>query len=270
MLAINLTAFAAKEIVYQENFSPELNSTVDKRLLKLDNSGLAKTKVLVTQADRKLNIYFDNNSTWSLPSLEEGEKYFVSLKDLETKKTIGRKYLAVQGEKKIGCFMDVPYNCDRVEIKVYKQKETDPNFTEKDENFIGKTKFLMAHDNLCSRSEKVSITCYDKNWVEDSQNEYEFAPGLTPNTYKFFKVQSTATYSVGRIVLLDEEKNLLTNDEVIEPITVVYSDDIGKNVFFDLYIPEGVSEFIFQVFSTNISDNINDIKFQFHVKIDRK
>ena len=232
MIGFNLVMPASAELAYTDVKSPELQcNVVQKKLTKPDNSGLTGTLVNVKESDKKLDISFDTSGGAPIPTLAEGEKYFVSLENFANNSIIESQYLTKKAGTTIGCSIEVPYYCDRVEIKLYKQKATDPDFTVKDENYIGKARIFMSDETVYGRGEKKPITIF---------NEYEavkanFTSRITPNYYTVEMNANQSNYFVGKIVL-----------------------------------PEEVSEFKFYIFHTNILDNNDSAMYYYDIKLDRK
>ena len=98
----------------------------------------------------------------------------------------------------------------------------------------------------------------------------------------FNAINSRNTNFVGKIVLQKEQENLLSEEEkivdceVFIPIVKPSSGTIWENAVytrsntFNLYIPDEVKEFKFIVYQDIISDDYNNIKYQYDIKLNKQ
>ena len=218
--------------------------------------------------------------------IDEDENIFVIVKDKFNKKIITKAFLEksdiAQG-KKFEVNIDIWYYCDMINLYFYKQKGSNTDFTTKEENYIGKVQEYMPNILLYKRWDGGSIKTYDKDWNEISASGKLLLSRITPNYYCLFNaINSRNTNFVRKSVLQKEQENLLSEEEkivdceVFIPIVKPSSGTIWENAVytrsntFNLYIPDEVKEFKFIVYQDIISDDYNNIKYQYDIKLNKQ
>ena len=253
--------------IYNENFV-FLENKEGTKALDIDLN--------VNQTDRNLDLSFHNNN-FPLPVLGADETYFVVVYDSAHKTPILYNYLLKNSQNFYKCSFKIPYYCDVVDLHFYKQKISDPDYTMKEENFIGKVQNYLADSVNFFRGTKTKLTILDKNGNITTSKTAHFISSLIPNYYTITIPTITFRKKVGRIILPCGQENLMSLDEKIVPcnyfrtlLTPGTTDnwtDHGDG--FNFYLPKGVTEFKFQVFNVQPTDNVNDILYQFDVKLNR-
>lgn len=286
MLVVVLTflvkmPFRVDAMAAQTITSPSLKCTTYKCLEKKDGSGLTDYRIGITDLNNTLSMRFLNGD------IEEDEKLFVvginKVKNVE----VFKEYLETKSKPYYVNYLVVPYYyCDQIELRFYKQKSDEGSFPIKDENLIGKISEFMPHILDYQRRVGTPLTVYDKDGKIISGRGKIYLSRLTPNFYSLQDTTQTSmaigTYNkIGRIVLPKGQENLLTEEqktipsEYFIPGEHAEEEEYWQNCVyqnaqnFNIYIPDGVTEFKFLIYENNITNNPDDILFQYHVKINR-
>ena len=222
-----------------------------------------------------LNAYF--------PDLEDGWSYFVVLIDSKYKGQIDMKYLNWVGNNYYKCTFNLPHYCDVLDLHVYKQKNTDPEFTIKEQNFIGRTKVYSNHfHDFLRPNGKQQLTLIPKNGNNVTNKEIHFVPRLTSNyyslLYKYYN--SSGVYDpsfIGKIILPNGQGKSLTEDDLIVNSNYFYRyDENGQPITgaidnfncFNFYLPDDVTNFKFQIFEDKIGKD-TDVLYEVDVNLNR-
>ena len=301
--------FLAKAIQHQEINSPYINqqygnyAILNRDCTKAIEYGITiRGQTFYEVLCATLEFYGDIIEIFSYfeePKLEKDEILFAKLVDKE-KGTVDYAYLKNFEHSKL----KMPYHSDFLELFFYKQKVTDPAFSEKEENFIGRTKVFVPHEEAYRRENGASSIT--KNVVKGNSvagEENIFLARTIPNYYTIltkwtisnfsdgygFKMQKledddeyiieddttvikdTTDYGyIGLIVLKDTQKDLLKPEEKIVPISYYYEETTPRKMVFShsFYIPPEVSEFDFYVYGKKIEDS--DLKRKYSIKLNRK
>lgn len=256
--------------------SPTLKCSSMKYLEKGDSSGLLGNVATISCIDNTLNFSVNNIT------LAADEKLFV-VGISKAKKEQIYSFLE-KGIRDYSAQIKLPHYYDAVDFHIYKQKSSEPDYTLRSENFVGRTKVYMANILNYKRGEGTALTVYDKDWakVSDDKNK-SFLSRITPNYFTLQSIVAKREYDkVGKIILSDEQSGLMTEDEKIVPSEYFTpdkmpgTDETWPNAsskqaeIFNFYLPTAVKEFKFVIYKNNISDKKEDIIAQYHIKLDRK
>ena len=221
-----------------------------------------------------LNAYF--------PDLEDGWSYFVVLIDSKNKGQIDMKYLN-KVDTGYGyyykCTFNVPYYCDVLDAHVYKQKNTDPEFTIEEKNFIGKTKVYSNHfHDFLRPNAKQQLTFIPRGSSINNKNIY-LIPRLTTNYYSILLDITGRSYYIGKIILPNGQGKSLTEDDLIvnssffcrydETGSMISSNSgLDRCTNFSFYLPDDVTNFKFQIFEDKIGKD-TDVLYEVDVNLNR-
>ncbi len=274
--SINVDAMSMQNVT-----SPSLKCTTYKCLEKKDGTGLTDYRLGITDINNTLSMRFLNGD------IESDEKLFVVGINKVKNEEVFKKYLATEQKPYYINDLVVPYYyCDQLELRFYKQKEDEGSFPIKDENFVGKISECMPHILDYQRRVGTPLTVYDKNWEVVSSRGKIFLSRVTANFYSLQDTTQTsmnigAYNKIGRIVLPKGQEDLLSEEEKTIPSEYFipgehaeeeegWQNCVYRNAQnFNIYIPDGVTEFKFLIYENNITNNIDDILFQYHIKINR-
>ena len=251
-----------------------------QKLLTGDDSGY-----IISSANFNLNVFIDFDKTisgqlFSSGSIIESDEYlFVALIDRSKDEVVA--FAKINGQS----FGNIkaPYYSDMVELHIYKQKKSEPDFTLKSENFIGKTKVLLEHDYAfytygIEETNHVPILNKDGNVIQEYSDKSTSLVRYTPN---YFSMQSTdyfidffSNYGNNFLVikLPEDKKDLIAEKDKIVPITVYEPYFPQNNVYgvlwecncANFYIPDGIDKFELWCYNQSISDE----NFKWKCKID--
>ncbi len=279
-LTVGLTLFSMlfignsfQSLAMQQVTSAQLKNAGRQLLERGDGSGLEYRIFTYSLKDNNMeNIVVEDE--------EEYDKVFAIMID-KTKNTIIDRRLCSKGSgvSPTGVRwhytienVSLPYYCDKIDIHYYKQSSSEPEFTIKPQNFLGKARLYMPNITGFQRGSNTPLTVYDKDWNVTEDLEKSFLTRITPN---YYTIESNITPSyerIGKIILPEGQENLMSEDEKIIPAQefnkYTTTDNIKTN--FNLYIPNEVTEFKFVVYGTTISDKKEDILYQYHIKLNRK
>ena len=242
-----------------------------------------------------LNLTFDTNgdlqpgaagySSYALPELEEGWSYFVVLIDSKNKGPIAKQYLNFfHGDgglvrNSYRCSFNLPYYCEVVDLHVYKQKNTDPEFTIEEKNFIGKTKVYSNHfHDFLRPNAKQQLTFIPRGSSINNKNIY-LIPRLTTNYYSILLDITGRSYYIGKIILPNGQGKSLTEDDLIvnssffcrydETGSMISSNSgLDRCTNFSFYLPDDVTNFKFQIFEDKIGKD-TDVLYEVDVNLNR-
>lgn len=227
------------------------------------------------------------NETDAPERLEDGWSYFAVLIDSQHKGPIQNRYLTFLPKEDMykrdvyKCTFDLPYYCDVVDIHVYKQKDTDPAFTIKEENFIGRTKvFPSQNADFIRKDSKKQLTLVNKNSNSYTTTGNYFLSRLSPNYYSIqvpLDVPNTIK-KIAKIILPDGQGKDLTEDDLtvngtffqrIKEDATPLSGELDQKGYFNFYLPDGVTNFKMQVFDNEIGKD-TDVLFEFDVNLTKE
>ncbi len=217
---------------------------------------------------------------------DDSEKLFIVIVDDIKKEPIKSVFLSKSGIR-YGISATVPYYFDEFSIYLYKQKKDEPDFTKKEENCFGKGKFHVANQLVYQRGEKTRVKVYTNSGKEKPEYNSYLLNKITPNYYSISDEKYNESDSIGRIVLKDSQKNLLTEDQktvvvnkftssgVIRTIPETEKESWNNSIYkeashFDFYIPKEVDEFKFFVYKNEVTDRLEDVKDVYHIKLNKK
>ncbi len=179
--------------------------------------------------------------------------------------------------------LQLPYKTDQVDLHFYEQGGQDEDFVIREEKFIGRSKVFIPNMMIGDRGGDNTITVYDKHGYQvDFLGEKFFLNRLVPNYYTIKTNRSFNNGEIGKIVLKKEQEHLMSEEDKIvqigtylnmcEPVEEEDYDKAREANYdgFNFYIPEEVTEFKFIVYNVAISDDPNDILYQYNIKINRK
>ena len=279
MAYMNNKESLAKE-QYQVNKSPSLNCTSSTYLKNGEGDKVLDIYVAIDKTDQKLKLTFNtkeeqssgssgssgSNIVSKLPELAKDEVYFAVLIN-DQKKIVENKFLTQENGGYV-CKFDAAYNCDMVDVHIYKQKVDDPEFTIKAENFIGRTKILLTHDAVFYRPTFTQIPVYDNKGTKLSQQK-TYLSRVTPNYYSLCEYGNEEN---GK-----DKQNLLTEDETMINMNRFYNaaaTDATSNTntardgyYYDFYLPDGIDEFDINIYKDEVSANKDNILRTVHIKL---
>ena len=263
----------------QQINSPQLRNAGFQYLEKGDSSGLEDSAEIGY-------VLKDNNlEAFSLHDKKEYDKVFAVIIDQAKNTIIDKKSCTKSdahtplGEQfwiyNVANF-SLPHYTDKVDIHYYKQSSSEPDFTIKSENFLGRAKLYMPNITDFQRGSNTPLTVYDKDWKVTDDFGKSFLSRITPNYYtiesEYVVGDTTSIAKIGKIVLPQGQENLMSEDEKTIPAQAFTKEvNTGYNKMnFNLYIPKEITEFKFVVYDKNISDKKEDILYQYHIKLNRK
>ena len=287
MAYMNNKQSLAKE-QYQVNKSPSLNCISSTYLKNGEGDKVLDIYVAIDKTDQKLKLTFNTKEEQSsgssgssgssivskLPELAKDEVYFAVLIN-DQKKIVENKFLTQENGGYV-CKFDAAYNCDMVDVHIYKQKVDDPEFMIKAENFIGRTKILLTHDAVFYRPTFTQIPVYDNKGTKLSQQK-TYLSRVTPNYYSLCEYGNEENGNIAKIVLPKDKQNLLTEDETMINMNRFYNaaaTDATSNTntardgyYYDFYLPDGIDEFDINIYKDEVSANKDNILRTVHIKL---
>lgn len=271
-LSVN-SAFAATTLQQIDSAITEKNVT--QMLKNGEGNKIVEIITQIEQKDNNLNINFNTSSIkekYHLPKLEEGWSYFVVLIDSANKGPIKSEYLNKKSDGSYSCSIDTPYYCDVVDLHFYKQKNTDPEYYINAENFIGRTKVAMNSLSNFMRGERKEINFTDKDGNVSNPTKRNFITRLAPNYYSIETDEIDGSlYSIAKIVLPQGQGEKLSLDDLtVQSVEFVPGATpqgeetwngavYPKGRFYNFYLPDDVTNFKFQIFKNQVSDNKADV-----------
>ncbi len=272
-LTLTSTCFfgnSLKALNSQNVKSPSLECLVNKNLVDKENKRAKLIDAKILQKDNSLNISIKNSS--DDPNEKEfnvasDEKMFVVIKDRLGLKPTQKFFL---DEIDAGYFqksVEMPYFYDMIYLDFYKQKKSDPDFTEKEENFIGKTKICMRNVTaFYLPNQKFEI-----NDVKASKDSEIYIRAL-PNFYRV-DIKNSSSNRITKIVLPQGEDGLMSDEDrvnAVEDVRIIYSDRADSNAHYvSLYIPKNVTEFNLLIYEKEITEYEVDVISQYNIKLNR-
>ena len=134
------------------------------------------------------------------------------------------------------CTLTPPYHSEALAIHIYGQNEDDPDFLLHEENFMCKTKFLPASENMIYKHYDPHVaTKYDRegNIIdEDFVVRSSIWQKYTPNIYAFGDFATGSTAFIGVLEFPDGENEKMSYEDRVVPIckfSVPQSGEILEN-----------------------------------------
>lgn len=275
VVAISYCRIGALKALTAENIkSPRLECRVNKNLIDKNNKKLKAIDAIIFQKDNSLVISIKNSSDEADEkefTVASDEKMFVVVKDRLNYKPIKKYFLDEIQDGQFQISLDMPYYYDMIYLNFYKQKKSDPDYTESDENFIGKTKICMRNVTaFYIPGQKIRIT--DLVGGKDT----DIYIRVLPNFYRvdLVKDKTSENRRITKIVLLESQKDKMSEEESVnsgEDVRIVYPDRSDSNAFYDsFYIPKDIKEFTLLVYEGEITENETDVINEYDIKLERK
>lgn len=258
-LSFSLPVFAVDNVI-----SPKKDIRIKSGLLSRDNTfkNINFEAKFNTNNDLVIIINYDNDGESDL-NINGDDELFVVIKDkfgLNLPKKVLLNRVNVDQKVVFTNTIKLPWYYDMIYFKVYKQKWNDPEFLEKEENFIGKTNLCNAFNNIYHRN-NVKRRIADKNGGEGST---VVISALTPNIHRLMSyridVGNPSSKIIAKIILPEEQEDLMPEKD---KICIFYSRIIGHETDreFDIdrlsifYIPATVTKFKVVMYRSFISDD---------------
>lgn len=302
LLLISAILFISFSKAFAESVvrSPRIEGIVSGTLFKkLDNSGVAEkinASCLLRKGYISNGICYGNFLTVNLPQysgeiIGEDEKLFIvivdTIKNVPIKSGFLSKRTSSTGLIQYVISATLPYYFDEFDVYLYKQKKDEPDFTKKEENCFGKATFHVANQLVYQRGEKTRLKVYSNQGEEKPEFNSYLLSKLTPNYYSISDEKYGDADQIGKIVLKDSQKNLLSEDQKtvvvnrFSPSSTIkkipetekenWNNSIWKEAYhFDFYIPKEVDEFKFLVYKNKVTDKLEDVKDVYHIKLNKK
>lgn len=262
---------------------PEAKYEIKQTALKGDNLSVFETTKLgftITKDVSDFTLKLEGSDVSTL--IKSDEYLFIAVLD----KVKGAVTQFVKVEKKDGeytCKFDLPYYADMVELHLYKQKKSDPDFTPTSENFIAKTEIFSPTIDCfytygSEPTNHIPILDKDGKKIDDLSDKSTTLVKYTPN---FFGIQTTNAdiLSVDDkflvIKLPEDKKDLMPEDDkflAVQSFKPNYADDQQYGVSWEFtcanfYIPKDIDEFEVYCYSKKISDE--NFKWKCKIKLNR-
>ncbi len=263
-----------KALTEQNIKSPMLECRVNKFLIDKDNRRVKAIDAIIFQKDNGLIISIKNSS--DNPDEKEfnvasNEKMFAIVKDRLNYKPIKKVFLDEIQDGQFQLSLDMPYYYDLINLDFYKQKKSDPDFTESDENFIGKTKICMRNVTAFYQPGQ-KFTIHD---VAGDKNTDIYIRVLT-NFYRvdLVKDKTSENRRITKIIIPESQKDKMSEEESVntsENVRIVYPNQSDSNAFYDsFYIPKDITDFSILVYEGEITDDATDLINKYDIKFVRK
>lgn len=212
-------------------------------------------------------------------SLQPDEKVFFIAKDKVSGKELSKQVIYYRNRKVPSTPFETPYYCDEIYFDVYKQKDTEPDFTVKQENFLGSYRTNATNNLVYRRGNEIALgTVRDKY---GNRIEGFFFSQITPNYYSIRIPDLYFEESVGIVVLPQSQANLMKEEQRYFPAdyyalgktpgSAVWPNAVTReDSYFNFYVPEGVTEFKFVVYYDDVVvDDASKIAFQYNIKLNK-
>ena len=285
--------FLARGLQYQEVISPIIkNPPIPEEETNMLSCALTNKKgdevlKLTSAISRFLYICAkDKNilASFDRLSYQKNEQFFAKLIDKETGKVLDRGYFYKEnffGEKTAELRMQ--YYCNSLEIQIYKQNVSDPEFTEREENFIGKSSFFAPGvaafkrkrvENASIKAEVIGEDDLEVVGIFHSRNvpNYYSINALTDYGSSTNLNEEKEYFYLGEIVPLSGNKDLLKDkDRFVNDSVYWYNEDSDSIVYvhhFNFYLPEGIDEFEFRVYKNKACEE--DLIKKYRIKLIKK
>ncbi len=274
------------QVVENKEKSPNQSCSIYQFMFNAGSTGFPLcpceiiTGVELNLTDEKINCTFDH-----LPKAarleNQKERIFAVLIDSK-KGPVDFQFL----DENLKCTLTPSYHSDYLEIHLYMQNEGEPNFLLHEENFLCKTKFLPASENLFYEkyTPNVVISYYPNNeekYPDDVSKRGSIWQKITPNTYSFGEFVGINDDTIAFLEFPNGEHKEMSYEDLIVPMstfTTTAKDeeetiDGKKHVmpsgkkYYTFRVPEDVNEFNIRFYINSIDTEYGgkDRMFDYHV-----
>ncbi len=209
-------------------------------------------------------------------TIASDEKVFFIAKDGLKKTELSKQIIFYRNQRVATQPFETPYYCDEIYFYVYKQKDTEPDFTVKEENFLGSYKTNSTNNLVYRRGNEIALT--EKEDIYGNEIQGFFFSQLTPNYYSIRIPDLLFEIAIGKVILPQGQENIIPEEKQIGkakyympgkyPGSAIWPNAVTKaDSYFNFYVPEDVKEFKFVVYYYNLDDS--RIQFEYNIKLNK-